>query len=625
MRLANLTPILLPILLSACSLDASNHNTVFLDLSGVQFAQTRHPIFPDTDYVGKYDALDQLFIASSTQSTSAPQTIGGFSCFGINVTAKDIPSTNANYVANYSNDPDCTFPGVSSALVAAASGGATIQLDVPAGPQRTIQVIGLQSTTSTCPSGLLTDHIFDSTITGAYELGRAVGDITTASGVAIKSRFTPDNLKKPFSCATKQPYAYVVNANAVNDGHQGRGSVQGTIQGYKVDRTTGALTKIPGATKTTHGAIDVWAGIVPSNAGKWLYVYVDNFDGAPTAGPYGAQGTVDAYYVAAGNPSNYCGGGTSRLFHNAEIEVYSINQTDGSLTLLQTLPTGPTETNVADLVNGINQGTNCSYGGVGIDPYDQILFVGYGDTVAAYQINQTDGTLGASPQILAGTSPSVSGFALSPDGTALYAPNVTNVSGFKVGNSTTAPLTAMSAPFSIDTGDAAPYQLSLNPEGRFIYSANQDGTTSNGITQFSVNTDGTLTLVPGPSDPGSSYPKVLVDPYYGTTLYGARTSASTTGGGYIGADKVNAFTIDSSTGKLGTILDSATVPNTTLINSLNDMTIDPWSNYIIAAYDTSYLVTFGLQRNGKFSGAIQSLAVTGASSPLAIAIAMVKQ
>ncbi|MGZ3696781.1 MAG: lactonase family protein [Bdellovibrionota bacterium] len=554
------------LILSSCSLEhAPNTMTVNLDLTKMNLRKTRHAVLPDHSYTGRFNELSEAIMnPGNVMSVAAPSSIAGFTCFGVNVTAFDIPASNGNFEED-PNNPDCTYPGVTSALAKASGNGASIELPVPSGPQRTFQVLGLQ-TTSGCPSGFLGDHVYDSTVVGAYELGRTKSDIYLDSTLSIKSRFTPDNLKKPFTCPSFGFYAYVIDDNG------GGAGVHGTVTGYKINMQTGALTQIPAATKTTTGIDSQW--IITSNAGKWVFVVNGNFS----------------------------------TTNQGDVDVFSVNAATGALTFVGNYPVGASGTGDNNLA---------------IDPYDEYLFVGGDSNIAAFQINQTTGALGT-PVQFASVATGTSGIAVGPSGTSLYAVDG-NIPGatyqFTI-NATGNPLSPLSpASVAIDSVSTQPIGLAMDPEGDLIYTANAGDAgaagTGMGLSQYYVNSNNTLSKLPGPADVGTQYPSVVVDPYWGVNVYAADTLG--------GDDGVVAFPIQVD-GTLGDYFDFTPSPNPTLINNINMVTIDNWSSFVFATYNSGHLVSFEVDGDGYFTGNNHYATLTGtAPTVTAVAIAKIQQ
>jgi hypothetical protein len=131
--------------------------------------------------------------------TYPPNALSDFQCYMVNVYGPGIGSDSG------SNGPqpvgDCPYRGVTSDLVATNS--TTLSLTVPAGPARTIQVIGFAAqNTTACPGGTYRDyessHPFTGTIntTPAYtvtQLGKVTTDLYKDKSVTIKNTYVSGN------------------------------------------------------------------------------------------------------------------------------------------------------------------------------------------------------------------------------------------------------------------------------------------------------------------------------------------------------------------------------------------------------------------------------------------------
>src|SRR6202022_2732069 len=112
----------------------------------------------------------------------------GFNCFAVNVAGDGIPTSSSLY-ADIEGATGCTYPGVTSGLVPASKVDAIIQLSVPSGSERTVQVVGVQSTQGCPPDQKLADVLSAPFITGIYEVGRTVTDIFLDSVVEIRNAY----------------------------------------------------------------------------------------------------------------------------------------------------------------------------------------------------------------------------------------------------------------------------------------------------------------------------------------------------------------------------------------------------------------------------------------------------
>lgn len=279
---------------------------------------------------GGRDALSSFLI---------PSTASEFNCFAVNVVGEGIPATDATYL-DYSYYPNyCTYPGASSSIVKASTGSVTLELDVPSGADRTIQVVGMQTSSGACPSGQLGSHYADSTVTDLYELGRTVTDVFYEGSVSINSGYDPSNPKSPWGCREFKYYAYTVNATS------------NLVYSNVIDMTTGTLTS---ATTATVASPTTPVAIAADPKGRFVWVAnattVQAYKIAPTTGVLTASGS--ALTIGSGNKSLTVEpyGEFVYLASNTSNQVFSlsINQTTGVLTSVGPITAGGTREVAAD-------------------------------------------------------------------------------------------------------------------------------------------------------------------------------------------------------------------------------------------------------------------------------------
>jgi 6-phosphogluconolactonase (cycloisomerase 2 family) len=190
---------------------------------------------------------------------------------------------------------------------------------------------------------------------------------------------------------------------------------------------------------------------------------------------------------------------------------------------------------------------------VAVTPNGQFLYTATGDgsnTIGEYSVDTETGALTSIGTIANGDSPY--DVAVDPSGRFVYAVAIdtNSVYGYKI-NSTTGVLTSISgSPFTTDV--VAPDSVAVDPTGRFLMVGNYCCT--GGVSVYSINTsNGKLTAVKGspfpPPSGGADPASVTVDPT-GRYVY----AASSSGGGTTG---VVAYSITASSGKLtaiGTVL-----------------------------------------------------------------------
>ena len=130
------------------------------------------------------------FLYSVTNSSiQAPGLVSAFDCYSIVVNGPGIPSRNGE---GPGREPYCSYPGVMSDLI---SGSAPlITLNVPTGPDRKIQVVGVTSNVG-CPAGMdlyeAHEQYGDESFPHVLELGHLVTDITADTEVTVPNSYTP--------------------------------------------------------------------------------------------------------------------------------------------------------------------------------------------------------------------------------------------------------------------------------------------------------------------------------------------------------------------------------------------------------------------------------------------------
>jgi 6-phosphogluconolactonase len=272
-------------------------------------------------------------------------------------------------------------------------------------------------------------------------------------------------------------------------------SSSGSVSGYTINATIGALTLVPGmpsANGLAEGRFPVSLAVDPS--GKFLYV---------------------------GNSTD------------TDVVGFSINQTTGSLTGLgPPLATGIVPTSMV------------------VEPTGRFVYVANlaNSTISGYMIDAATGTLTAVPESPFATGGSPQSIAVDPSGGSAYVANsgrpdlgeVGTVSAFKIDPDSGTLRSIPGSPLSAGLG---PTSIAVHPSGTFAYVINGDSSTISGYTID--GSTGALTPIDGSPFAARRGPSsVAVDPKgkfaYVTSLDG----------------KVSAYTINSATGALTTILGS---------------------------------------------------------------------
>ncbi len=246
-----------------------------------------------------------------------------------------------------------------------------------------------------------------------------------------------------FEYGVVDPYGRFVYI--VDDGTgSGAANPNGTIYGFTINQTTGALTPITGVNPFTTNLLNP-EDLIIDHTGSFLYATNNNLSGA---------GTVSAY---------------------------SIDPTTGALTPLST-PTFNTG-------DGPWLAT--------LDPTGTYMYVANNTagTVSSFSLN-ADGTLtslGADATVTGASS--VYNLAVTPNGMYLYVLDQGSTNGQVYGYALTSgvPATTPITGTPIATG-ALPYGMAIDPTGVLLAVDNAgDGINPSTISLFTINSDGTLT------------------------------------------------------------------------------------------------------------------------------------
>lgn len=159
------------------------------------------------------------------QAIAAPTSLSDFTCFGVKVTGLGI-----------SDDPrmGCMPPdgvGIVGGLI--PSTGGSVDLTVPAGPNRKVVVYGVQSAEGcTAMEDLLSRPIPGrfSKFGGFYSLGETTVDIADDTSINIKVAFSGSNSQVFAGCAVdatpKQPGLVMVSSGFANHASGGSGATK---------------------------------------------------------------------------------------------------------------------------------------------------------------------------------------------------------------------------------------------------------------------------------------------------------------------------------------------------------------------------------------------------------------
>src|SRR5690606_17661499 len=109
-----------------------------------------------------------------------------------------------------------SYPGASSLFVKLENGEATLDVEVPRGTDRLIQVVGLDlGNASSCPKVKVSEFWMSARkktagailYGGMYELGRTVADIRTDTTIEVENTYDSLNLKNLRTCSGETPGA----------------------------------------------------------------------------------------------------------------------------------------------------------------------------------------------------------------------------------------------------------------------------------------------------------------------------------------------------------------------------------------------------------------------------------
>jgi 6-phosphogluconolactonase (cycloisomerase 2 family) len=262
----------------------------------------------------------------------------------------------------------------------------------------------------------------------------------------------------------------------------------GTIYGFTINASTGALTPVPNS-PYTEGASPAVVALAPN--GKWaysvadsgmhIYAYaIDPNTGQLTAVPGSPfpTGFTATYLDISVDPQS------AHVYlaspGDDEVAGLAIDQTSGALTPLAGSP----------YPAGAGASALPAY-----TPDNKFLYVmdKMANAVSGYAIDATTGVLTPMPSTFpTGASPSWISF--TPDGKFAYVADsgADLISAYSL-NDTTGALTPLATP-TFQT-DENPQDLTIDASGTHLYAPVASGTTPGAVDVFTINADGTLTKV----------------------------------------------------------------------------------------------------------------------------------
>ncbi len=396
-------------------------------------------------------------VTVKTQPTAPAQgctvSNGSGTAAGANITSITVTCINMGQFAYTANNQGNS---ISQWKIDPASGSLT-----PAGGN--IAIGASPDAVSLAPNG---KWAFSATDNGlkiyAFSIDPTTGALTAVPGSPFtNSQFVSGHPNPDIAVDPTSHYLYL---SSLNDG---------TVGGFAIDQTTGALTALPGAPY----AAGAGAGAIPafSPNGKFLYVmnqtantvsaYTINSDGSlsnVTGSPFAAGVTTPTWisFTPNGNFAYVSGSGSNN------IAAFTVNANTGAL---------------APIASGI-YATNDSYpADITIDNAGKHLYVPnkHGATISAFTING-DGTLtsiGAVP-----TGAGTTFLQIEVNGKYAYASagsaTTNGLYGYAI-DATTGALTALTgSPYA--TG-SLPLFVTIDPSGTYAYTANYGSANVSGF------------------------------------------------------------------------------------------------------------------------------------------------
>ncbi|MGO8867700.1 MAG: lactonase family protein [Alphaproteobacteria bacterium] len=355
--------------------------------------------------------------------------------------------------------------------------------------------------------------------------------------------------------------------------------VSSEILTYSIDSRTGTLS-VSGPPLTTDTGPNAIA-IAPS--GQFVYVAstgavsgggtVTTYSLAPATGALSSVasvvvGEVDGLLV---HPSGNFAYALALSTPTRQVMVYSVDLSTGTLSPTSTITLGSTFP--------VQNSTN-----FGLDPTGQYLYVTFyaangSNTVTAYAIDPTNGSLSAVPSGVissGGTWPGVLAVIEGPTPVSYtpkfaYVATDSNVWAYTINAATGALTVVNGSPFA---AGSYPGGIAVDPFGRFAYVTNTPYGPSPGntISAYAIDaTTGALTAVPGsPIAAGNGAGPVAVDPS-GRFAYVVHTFDNT----------ISAYTIDAGTGQLSPIGSAVATGS-----SPGGIAVDPSGRFV---YVTNYV------------------------------------
>jgi 6-phosphogluconolactonase len=412
------------------------------------------------------------------------------------------------------------------------------------------------------------DDVLPDLVAG-FTVDATTGVLTPIAG----SPFAVGNGPVALAIDPRGRFLYVANSGSNN------------VSGFVIDEATGALTATPGSPVTV-GDNPISLAVDP--AGELLYIASLEFEDDGSISGFRIDATTGALSAIPGSPFAIPRGAqaiaidpssrfvyVTHIFSN-DVSRYAIDATTGTLTpgipvttrdgplaMLLTRGTGPV-TFIPRFIYAANADSNDVSGqsidpetgalspvsdtsfpaedgptSVVADPSSRFLYVAnqFSNGLSAYAIDSESGILGeiAGSPFPTGSLPFE--VVVDPSGRFVYVVNSfsDDVSAFTLDPVTGALTDIIGAPFS--AGDR-PFTVAIEPSGRFLYVVNN---FSDNISAYALAPDtGTLTEIAGSPFPSGLFPTSITTDASGRFVYVTNS----------GSDNISAYTIDAATGAL---------------------------------------------------------------------------
>jgi hypothetical protein len=142
-----------------------------------------------------YSQLSPSLVAQNNPglyAVTAPTSMSDFQCVGVNVVGYGIPAANAHdrpeeRLPKMFAGSSCAYPGITSTPLS-SSQDASLDLIVPSGPQRIVQVVGVTDP-ALCAMTVPIGSVDIKTNNAVYELGRGVVDLYGDKSITIENTY----------------------------------------------------------------------------------------------------------------------------------------------------------------------------------------------------------------------------------------------------------------------------------------------------------------------------------------------------------------------------------------------------------------------------------------------------